>query len=128
LGPVIHRAQRHIPTIFSGFSRFKLLERIALTPEGFSAAEALRGVDVALASGIPVLVLSFHSPSLAPGHTPYAATEAKVEALYQWFEEIYAELDRRGVRSVTVREVIAATSGDLRKPGSPRLVSAAAPE
>jgi hypothetical protein len=128
LGPVIHRAQRHIPTIFSGFSRFKLLERIALTPEGFSAAEALRGVDVALASGVPVLVLSFHSPSLAPGHTPYAATEAKVEALYQWFEEIYAEFDRRGVHSVTVREVIAATSGDLRKPGSTRLVSAAAPE
>lgn len=128
MGPLIQRAQRHIPTIFSGFSRFKLLERIALTPEGFSAAEALRGVDVALASGLPVLVLSFHSPTLAPGNTPYAATEAQVEALYQWFEAIYAEFDRRGVRSVTVREVIAATSGDLRKPASTRLVSAAAPE
>lgn len=128
MGPIIHRAQRHIPTLFSGFSRFKLLERIALTPEGFSAAEALRGVDVALASGLPMLVLSFHSPSLAPGHTPYAATEAKVEALYQWFEEIYAELNRRGVRSVTVREVIAATGGDLRNHNTTRLVSAVAPE
>jgi hypothetical protein len=128
MGPMIHRAQRHIPAFFSGLSRFKLLERIALTPEGVSAAEALRGIDVALASGVPVLVLSFHSPSLAPGHTPYAATEAKVEALYQWFEQIYAEFARRGVRSVTVREVIAATSSDLRKTGSTRLVSAAAPE
>ena len=128
LGPMIHRAQRHIPTLFSGFSRFKLLERIALTPEGFSAAEALRGVDVALASGLPMLVLSFHSPSLAPGHTPYAATEAKVEALYQWFEEIYAELGRRGVRSVTVREVIAATSGDLGNTAATQLVSTAPAE
>ena len=88
------------PTFFSGFSRFGLLERIALTPEGVSdrrrrcAASTLR-----LASGLPVLVLSFHSPSLAPGHTPYAATQAAVEALYDWFVAVYADLAQRGVRS-----------------------------
>ncbi len=47
-GPLLHRAQRHIPTFFSGFSRLGLLERIALTPEGVSADEALRGIDVAV--------------------------------------------------------------------------------
>lgn len=106
-GPQLHRAQRHVPTIFSGFSRFNLLERIALTPEGVSPAEALRGIDVAVASGLPVLVLSFHSPSLAPGHTPYAATDAAVERLYHWFSAVYADLAKRGVRSTTVREIIA---------------------
>jgi hypothetical protein len=110
-GPLIHRAQRHVPMFFSGFSRLNLLERIALTPEGVSGDEAIRGIDIALGSGLPVLVLSFHSPTLAPGHTPYAATEAKVEALYEWFAEVYAELDRRGVRSTTVPEIIAATGG-----------------
>ena len=109
LGPVLHRAQRHIPTFFSGFSRFNLLERIALTPEGVPAASALRGVDAALASGLPVLVLSFHSPTLAPGHTPYAANEAAVDALYDWFGAVYARLTERGVRSTTVSEIIAAT-------------------
>lgn len=111
IGPVIHRMQRHVPTFFSGFSRFRLLERIALTPEGVSSDEALRGIDVALASELPVLVLSFHSPSLAPGHTPYARDVAAVEALYDWFTEIYAALDRRGVRSATIAEIIAATGG-----------------
>lgn len=109
LGPAIHRVQRHVPTFFSGFSRLRLLERIALTPEGVSAEEALRGIDIALASKLPLLVLSFHSPSLAPGHTPYAKDEAAVEALYDWFAQVYAELGRRGVRSTTVAQIIAAT-------------------
>ena len=111
LGPLIHRVQRHVPTFFSGFSRLRLLERIALTPEGVSAAEAMRGVDLSIDAGLPVLVLSFHSPTLAPGHTPYAVTEAQVEALYGWFEAVYAHLATRGVRSCTVAEIIAATGG-----------------
>ncbi|WP_066525797.1 polysaccharide deacetylase family protein [Erythrobacter sp. CCH5-A1] len=109
LGPLIHRVQRHVPTFFSGFSRLGLLERIALTPEGVSAREALRGVDLSVDAGLPVLVLSFHSPTLAPGHTPYATNEAQVEALYAWFEAVYARLAERGVTSCTVAEVIAAT-------------------
>jgi len=109
LGPLIHRVQRHAPTFYSGFSRLRLLERIALTPEGVSAQEALRGVDLSVDAGLPVLVLSFHSPTLAPGHTPYAATEAQVEALYHWFEAVYARLAARGVTSCTVAEIIAAS-------------------
>lgn len=110
-GPLLHRVQRHLPIFYSGFSRFNLLERIALTPEGVSIEEALRGVDVALARGVPVLVLSLHSPTLAPGHTPYARTPEAVEQLYEWFAAIYAHLARRGVRSCTVGEVIGAIEG-----------------
>ncbi|MFM7376782.1 MAG: polysaccharide deacetylase family protein [Erythrobacter sp.] len=110
-GPLIHRVQRHVPTFFSGFSRLRLLERIALTPEGVSADEALRGVDLSIEAGLPVLVLSFHSPTLGPGHTPYATSEAQVEALYEWFEAVYARLAARGVRSCTVAEIIAASGG-----------------
>jgi hypothetical protein len=111
LGPLIHRVQRHVPTFFSGFSRLRLLERIALTPEGVSSDEALRGIDIALARNLPLLVLSFHSPTLAPGHTPYSKDEAAVEALYGWFSKVYAALSQRGVRSTTVAEIIAATAG-----------------
>lgn len=109
LGPLIHRVQRHVPTFFSGFSRLRLLERIALTPEGVSADEALRGIDLSLGAGLPLLVLSFHSPTLAPGHTPYATSEAQVEKLYAWFETVYAHLAARGVTSCTVAEIIAAS-------------------
>jgi hypothetical protein len=109
-GPLLHRAQRHVPTFFSGFSRFNLLERIALTPEGVSSDEALRGIAIAQEQGLPLVVLSFHSPSLAPGHTPYAATEREVEALYHWFEVVYADLARRGIHPARVSDVIAAAS------------------
>ena len=110
MGPQIHRMQRHIPTLFAAFSKARLLERIALTPEGVSAEEAIRGIDIALDTGLPVLVLSFHSPSLAPGFTPYTRSEADVERLYDWFAQVYAYLGRRAVRSVTVGEILSAAS------------------
>ena len=111
LGAFIHRAQRHVPTFFSGFSRFRLLERIALTPEGVSREEALRGIDIVLGKGLPLLVLSLHSPTLAAGHTAYARDPAGVERLYEWFAAVYTDLAARGVRSTTVAEIVAATSG-----------------
>lgn len=109
LGKHIHRLQRHIPTFFAGFSRLKLLERIALTPEGVTSAEAIRGIDVALDEGLPLLVLSFHSPTLAPGFTPYAADTRDVERLYDWLSEVYAYLAKRGVRTANVADIIEAT-------------------
>lgn len=109
-GKHLHRGQRHVPTFFAGFSKFGLLERIALTPEGVTAEEALRGIDIALDSGLPLLVLSFHSPSLAPGHTDYAKDAAGVERLYDWLRQVYAYLDRRGVRTASVADVLAAAA------------------
>jgi hypothetical protein len=110
LGPVLQRAQRFIPTLYSAFSRLRLLERIALTPEGVTAQEAIRGIDIALDEGCPVLVLSFHSPTLAPGFTPYAKTQDAVEAVYDWFETVYAYLAARGVRPASVADILAAAS------------------
>lgn len=109
MGKHIHRAQRHVPTMFGGFSRLRLLERIALTPEGVTAEEAIRGIDIAMDEQLPVLVLSLHSPTLAPGFTPYTRTEQDVEALYSWLREIYAYLDGRGVESTTVADIIKAS-------------------
>lgn len=108
-GVGLQRLAAKVPRALGALSRLGLLERIALTPEGVSAEEALRGIDIAASSGLPLLVLSFHSPSLAPGHTPYVANEAAVEQLYMWFETVYTELARRGMRSTTVAEIIAAT-------------------
>ncbi|KEO88399.1 WalW protein [Erythrobacter sp. JL475] len=109
MGKHIHRAQRHVPTMFGGFSRLRLLERIALTPEGVTAEEAIRGIDIAMDEQLPVLVLSLHSPTLAPGFTPYTRTEQDVEALYSWLREIYAYLDGRRVESTTVADIIKAS-------------------
>ena len=53
------------------FARLRLLERIRLSPEGMSLQDLIRLTDTLLAAGHKVLNLSFHSPSLEPGHTPY---------------------------------------------------------
>ena len=111
LGRPLQWLDKKVPRAMGVLSRLRLLERIALTPEGVSSEEALRGIDIALATGTPLLVLSLHSPSLAPGHTPYATTPEAVEMLYDWFSAIYAELGARGVRGCTVAEVIAASGG-----------------
>lgn len=105
-GTTVHRLQRHVPTFFAAFSRFRLLERIALTPEGVTIDEAVRGIDIALDDGLPLLVLSFHSPSLAPGFTPYATNEEGVEAIYAWLRTVYAYLGKRGVGNATLGEVL----------------------
>ena len=88
-----------------------LLERIPLTPEGVTVEEAIRGIDMAIDDGLPLLVLSFHSPSLAPGYTPYVRTEDDVERLYDWWQRIYAYLAQRGVRPTTVAQTLAAARG-----------------
>ena len=88
-------------------ARLGLLERIALTPEGVSIEEALRGIDIAMDDRLPIIVLSFHSPSLAPGHTPYVQSDADVDRLYEWFRQIIAYLEQRGARPTTVAEIMA---------------------
>src|SRR5690349_6130975 len=107
-GRWVHPLLGKLPKMTGLFSRVGLLERIALTPEGVTAEEALRGIDMALDDRLPLLVLSFHSPSLAPGHTPYVRTEADLARLYDWFRRVYMYLEMRGVAPTTVAEILAA--------------------
>ncbi|MFN3991122.1 MAG: polysaccharide deacetylase family protein [Erythrobacter sp.] len=107
-GSRLRKMERHVPSLLAGFSRLGLIERIGLTPEGTTIAEGLRGIGKAVDMGLPVLVLTFHSPSLSPGHTPWVETVAEVEGLYCWFAAVYGELARRGVASTTIAEIIAA--------------------
>jgi len=58
----------HVP---GALSRLGAVRRVRLTPEGFSLRDLIAGAQALIAAGIRVLVFSFHSPSLAPGFTPY---------------------------------------------------------
>lgn len=107
-GRWVHPLIGRIPRLAGVAARAGLLERIALTPEGVSPDEALRGIDMALDDRLPLLVLSFHSPSLAAGFTPYVRTERELEGLYDWLRRVYAYLDMRRVAPTTVAEVLAA--------------------
>ena len=110
LGPWLYPQMWRAPRLRGLLSRIGLLERIPLTPEGVTIEEAIRGIDIALDEGLPVLVFSFHSPSLAPGYTPYVRNEDDLDALYDWWRQAFAYLAQRQVRPTTARELIAATT------------------
>ena len=89
-------------------ARLGLLERIPLTPEGVGVDEAIRAIDIALDDRLPLLVFSFHSPSLEPGHTPYVRDRADLDDLYDWWRRIFAYLQVRRVAPTTVAEAMSA--------------------
>lgn len=60
-------------------ARLGLLEFCTLSPEGVDSAAHRRLVRAMLARGHRVFTLSYHSPSLAPGHTPYVRTAADLD-------------------------------------------------
>jgi phosphatidylinositol alpha-1,6-mannosyltransferase len=55
-------------------ARAGLLERITLSPEGSDLAAMLRLTRTLLRRGERIFTLSYHSPSLEPGNTPYVRT------------------------------------------------------
>lgn len=62
-------------------ARSRALERVRLSPEVASGAEMRRLTGALLAGGCQVFSLTYHSPSLMPGHTPYVRCEADLERL-----------------------------------------------
>ena len=71
-------------------SRLGLMNRITLTPEGVSLEEAKLLTRHLLARGQRVFHLSYHSPSLVPGHTPYVRSDKDLEAFLRWLDEYIA--------------------------------------
>lgn len=110
-GRFLYPALWRAPRLRGLLSRVGLLERIPLTPEGVAVAEAIRGIDMALDGGLPLLVLSFHSPSISPGFTPYVRTEDDLDQLYDWWRRIFSYLRQRGVQPTTVAGVLRSVDG-----------------
>jgi hypothetical protein len=107
-GAWLYHAAARVPRLRGALARLGLLERVPLTPEGVDIDAALRAIDVALADGLPLLVFSFHSPSLSPGHTPYVRDDAALERLYAWWRVVFAHLRTRSVAPAGLSDVIAA--------------------
>ncbi len=92
-------------------SRTGLLERIALTPEGIPLDRAIAGINSALHENIGILNFSFHSPSLAVGHTCYTRNEQDLEAFYAWWEGVFAHLALHNVKAISASQIKQALIG-----------------
>lgn len=106
-GASIYPALTRAPRLHALLAYLGLLERIPLTPEGVTVEEAIRGIDIAVDDGLPVLVFSFHSPSLRPGNTPYVRDEQDLDALYDWWRRMVGYCEMRGIKPTSVAEIMA---------------------
>jgi hypothetical protein len=87
----------------------RLLNRIPLTPEGAPVAEALDAVERLLDSGHRLFSLSFHTPTVVPGHTPYVRDSADLAVFWGWWDKVLDRFARDGVTPVRPAEILAAT-------------------
>jgi hypothetical protein len=62
-------------------SRLGLIDRIMLTPEGVPPAQHAALVRAMIRRGIRIFTLSYHSPSMVPGNTPYVRSRRDLQRL-----------------------------------------------
>lgn len=105
-GAPLYRRLAMVPRARGLFARSRLLNRVAMTPEGMPLPDALEAARVAIGEGVRVLNFSFHSPSLVPGHTPYVRDAAGFAAFYRWWDAMLALLEARGVRPIGLDALI----------------------
>lgn len=100
-----------IPAILS---RLHLLDRIPLTPEGTTLAEAQRVTRWLLAQGHRVFCVSYHSSSLVVGHTPYVQSQAELSRFLGWLqgylEFFFGEIGGRAAVPDDIRALALASS------------------
>ncbi len=69
------------------FSRLGLLERLRLTPEGYEFEHLWRITRAFHQRGQRIFVMSYHSPSLAEGYTPYVQNAGDLAAFLERIEK-----------------------------------------
>lgn len=92
----------------ASLARFGLAARVALTPEDMPIEDVKQAIQWMLRDGIQFFSFSFHSPSLAPGHTPYVRNSADLSQFYNWWDKILAFLAVKNIVPVAVTDVVAA--------------------
>jgi hypothetical protein len=97
-----------LPLSRAVLSRLGLLQRVALTPEGMPLPDVLEAIEILLGEGVALFSLSFHSPSLRPGHTPYVRDAAQLSAFWKWWHGVLDLFARHGVANASATEFIAA--------------------
>ena len=96
-------------------TRLRIADRLVLSPEGFTLDEMRRVTTALVARGQRVLTLTFHSPSIEPGHTPYVRTTADLEAflgcLERYLEFFFGELSGTTTTPALLRDALLARAG-----------------
>jgi hypothetical protein len=107
-GRGVYRAASRLPRGHGILSRTGLLNRVPLTPEGVPLAEALAAVEALMRDGVRWFSLSFHSPSVEPGHTPFVRNAGDLATFHAWWEGLFDFFETHGIAPASIEETIAA--------------------
>jgi hypothetical protein len=117
LGSRLHAMASGLPSPLRAvgvLARLGVTNRIMLSPES-STLDEMKAVTRALfARGVRTFTVSFHSPSVDPGHTPYVRSQADLgrflQSIEQYFEFFFGELAGRTTTPLAFRAALAAAS------------------
>jgi hypothetical protein len=70
-------------------SRLSIVDRLMLSPEGFSCMEHQKLTRALLGKGVRHFTWSFHSPSVVPGNTPYVRNKKDLENFLDSFKVFF---------------------------------------
>ncbi len=102
----------HIPGILS---RLSLFARLRLSPEGFSFPEMRQLTEALLRDGVRTFTLSFHSPSVEPGFTPYVRDSIQLDRflgiLRDYLDYFLGTVGGRSVTPLEYREELLTLEG-----------------
>lgn len=85
-----------------------MLGRVPLTPEGTPLREALTLLRHLLDADVRLFSLSFHTPSVEIGHTPYVRDQADLTRFWQWWDGVFDLFARENVLPTTPASILAA--------------------
>ena len=71
------------------FSRLSLVDRLMLSPEGFTSKDHIKLTDFLYKQGVRTFTWSFHSPTVVPGHTSYVQSEAQLKEFLATFNTYF---------------------------------------
>lgn len=104
---------RRCPRIYYGaigglLARTGIIGRVPLTPEGVPIADARAAIRCLLDDGHQLFSLSFHTPSVVPGHTPYVRDAADLRLFWQWWDGVFDLFAKHGVLPIRSGEIATA--------------------
>ena len=105
------RNRRRLPRwtrIHGVLARTGVLDRVPLTPEGVRLRDAQAAIRQLLDDGHQLFSLSFHTPSVVPGHTPYVRNTADLRQFWAWWDGVFDLFDKAGVKPIRSGEIITA--------------------
>lgn len=98
-------------------ARLQLVDRLHLSPEGFAFDDLRRLTRALLHRAVRVFTLSFHSPSLEPGCTPYVQSRSDLDrfldVLRRYLDYFFGELDGISMTPLEIKSQLESLSGDL---------------